>query len=183
MIAWVGDSITAGEAYPGHTPPAELSRLAGVAVGNFGQPGQESRLMINRWRNYVRSCGFSTLVLLAGVNDILQNPLVTADDIFGWLKTMYVDALADGMRVIPVTLTPWGGTAACTPERQAKTEGINALIRSFAASAQLKVADAYVSLAQPGEPTVLRREWSQDGLHPNADGCYALAKTVFGALR
>jgi lysophospholipase L1-like esterase len=175
LVAWVGDSISMGFASSAARPPMVLGTSIGKYVQNFGVPGIQSATCLSNWRSFVQGKGYSTIVLLCGVNDLAAG--AAAASIYANLNTVYQEALSEGMRVLAVRLTPWAAAGSWSPAKQTQTDALNALI-----DATSLVVPVNTDSMGTGSPLVLAAAYdSGDGLHPNAAGSTSLAALVQAA--
>lgn len=165
-VVFFGDSITAfwgrpiGEFFPGHD------------YINRGISGQTTPQMLVRFRADVIALKPVVVVILAGTNDIAGN---TGASSLGMiednLSSMTELARAHGIRVVLATLLPVSDAVVSdqSVHRPPSTiRALNAWIRQYCASERLALLD-YAPAMSDSHGT-LRRELSDDGLHPNAQG-------------
>jgi lysophospholipase L1-like esterase len=117
-----------------------------------------------------------TLIVFGGVNDLYsdltagrKNPVIERD-----LNAIYELAHGAGLRVVAITVAPWGGFAKYwNPRRGENTELLNSWILGQVAQNRVDVAvDAY-PLLSCGKTTELCPDYAtsgQDGLHPGQVG-------------
>ncbi|MCO8270028.1 GDSL-type esterase/lipase family protein [Actinoplanes sp. TRM 88003] len=124
--------------------------------------------------------GARTVILLAGINDIMQAPRQTDPArIAGGLAGLAARARAEGLRVIAGTITPWQGYHSYTPAADRVRLRVNAWIRAGGGGAFDGVADFDRTLRDPLQPLRLNPRYDGgDHLHPNDDGMLALATAV-----
>ncbi|MFJ7150432.1 GDSL-type esterase/lipase family protein [Streptomyces sp. NPDC100445] len=194
-IVAFGDSLTDGT---GSTPdtnrrwPDRLARRlgphrygvlnAGVAGNRLLRDGTGPSALARLAADALDRPRVRVLVLLEGVNDINGTP--EANDPAAYAaayRTLVARAHARGVRVVGVTLTPYGGHPSWTAAREAVRQRVNALIRGgriFDA-----VADADAALRDPAAPARLRPAYDPgDHLHFDDAGMDVLAGTVHRAL-
>jgi lysophospholipase L1-like esterase len=180
-IAFLGDSITQGIYDAAITAPfpqvAVTTKGTGYQAHNFGIGSNGTDQALARWRADIRGRGFTKMVVMIGINDVnlsLPASFVTAN-----LTTIFQEAAADGVTVIPVTLLPRAnpGTAETT-----NLNTINAFITSYAASHGLTRVDAYTDFDDGTGK--MKAIWDIDGgsLHPNQAGQNELGAIVAAAL-
>lgn len=177
-IVWIGDSLTSGELSAPPRPPNSLETLLRVngsttgdhAVYNLGVGGDKTQDCLTNWRTNVRGKGYSTLILLCGVNSAIQGNPVTAAGAFANLQAIMDEARADGLRVIPITVLAHGADAY--------TDSLNALITTYASTYGLTLVDAYNSDLRTGSGLTPAYDFG-DHLHLNAAGADRLAALVF----
>lgn len=130
--------------------------------------------------------GVSTVIILAGVNDIAisemaaQSPFpvlapytqVSADQVIAGHRDMIRQAHAAGLRTVGATLLPMQGSAFSTPHSEAKRAAVNAWIR------ESREYDAVIDLAQAMGHTLDPAHDSGDHLHLNDAGYQAMADAV-----
>lgn len=127
----------------------------------------------------MRGRGAGAVVVLAGVNDLAAG--TSAATIFSNLQTIYDQARADGMQVVPITVLPWSGSGSWTAGKQTETTNLNTSILAYCATNGLVCIDAYNSALRTG--TALTGIYdSGDGLHPNLAGSSVLANLVKAAF-
>jgi lysophospholipase L1-like esterase len=179
VYAFLGDSITQGIYSVAITEPfpagAAANKGATYFGHNFGIGANSSDMILRRWRLDVRERKYSTMVLLAGINDV--NGIIGSATTIANLDAIITEALSDGMTVIVLTLLP-GGKTAGDPLR-VNLDAINTWIR---ARAGITVLDAY-ALFDDGAGK-MKVAWDIDGgsLHPNQTGQTQLAGLVSPAL-
>lgn len=124
--------------------------------------------------------GARAVILLAGINDIMQEPRQTdpARLALG-LAGLAARARAEGLRVVAGTITPWQGYHSYTPAADRVRQRVNAWIRSGGGGAFDGVADFDRALRDPLQPLRLNPRYDGgDHLHPNDEGMRALADAV-----
>lgn len=187
----MGDSTTAGT--PGwksriEAPPSgagdETSQYAwwlmqaepGWHVLNQGVNGERSDQIRDRFGQDVVEHRPSTVVIIAGVNDVYQGR--EAAHVIEQLDAMYDRAAAAKIAVVAGTIVPYN---TATAEQNSRMRQINDWIRSRAAGdPNVTFADTRAAVAAPGEPDVLFE--SPDGLHPSAEGYRRMADVIRRAI-
>jgi acyl-CoA thioesterase-1 len=181
-VVFMGDSITdfwgrpIGEFFPGR------------GYINRGISGQTTPQMLVRFRADVIALKPAVVVILAGTNDIAGNTGASSlEMIEDNLASMTELARAHGIRVVLATLLPVNDDVVKdqTSRRPPATiRALNAWIREYAAREQLGFIDYYAPMVDAHG--ALRKELSDDGLHPNAAGYKVMAplsqKAIDGAL-
>ncbi|MEU6281956.1 GDSL-type esterase/lipase family protein [Streptomyces sp. NPDC047028] len=127
--------------------------------------------------------GARVLIVWEGINDIIRGTAETpvADDFAAAYRTLVTRAHAAGLRVVGVTLTPYGGHPAHTPAREALRQRVNTLIRYGAIFDA--VADADAAVRDPADPRRIRPAYDPgDHLHFDDAGMLAVARVVADAL-
>lgn len=171
-----GDSLTDGY---GVTPtyPALLAASTGLGATNLGESGRTLREMNEKFasRNVARfhdATYRDTLVILGGINDILNEESTTTQSLRESLEAYCSQARAAGFRVVVVTLP---GVAGLPAGREAIRAAHNDWLRGNWRS----IADALADAAMVPElsvPTDAR--YFSDGLHLTPAGMGLLAETV-----
>jgi lysophospholipase L1-like esterase len=163
-VVFMGDSITEGWG------DVADSVFANRDYVNRGISGQTTPQMLLRFRADVIELHPRAVVILAGTNDIAGNTgPATLEQIEGNIASMVELARAHRIRVVLASLLPaahYGWAPEVKP-----IERIAALNRWIAAYAQahgLVHIDYYSPLADAG--SALKKEYSEDGVHPNAAG-------------
>ena len=171
-VVFLGDSITdawgrwAGAFFPGKP------------YVNRGISGQTTPQMLLRFRPDVIALRPRAVVILAGTNDLAGNTgPTTLADIEGNLRSMVELARAHRIRVVLSSVLPVhdqvGPVSASRPPAQILA--LNAWMRGYAQQHGLVYLDYHAAMAGPDG--ALRRELSDDGLHPNAAG-YAVMEPL-----
>lgn len=178
-VAFLGDSITDGwrleEYFPGND------------FVNRGISGQITGQMLGRFKQDVIDVGADAVVILAGTNDIGRGvPQSTTED-----NLMMIFDLADKHRikVIVCTLLPVSDYAKDRGTRFIQTErrppdrinALNAWLKIAARNRKYRLVDYHLVMSD--DAGMLKKEYSDDGLHPNATGYRAMAPHVISAIR
>jgi lysophospholipase L1-like esterase len=177
-IAWIGDSITLGDAAAPSRPPAVLRGLLPArTVYNGGVNGQVVAACASKALGAVASKAGS-LVMLCGVNDIAVG--YSATTAWATLRPALEAALAAGLKVVPVLLTPWYGSAAWTAGKQTETDALNSYIAAWCVSNGSHCVNT--DSLGTGSPLALQAGYdSGDHIHLNATGAGVLAALVQAA--
>src|SRR6266436_8256050 len=188
-VVFMGDSITDmwvlprfGEFFPGKP-----------YIGR-GISGQTTPQMLIRFRPDVIALKPRAVVILAGTNDIAGNTgPMSLEEIEGNLESMSQLAHANGIRVVLAAVLPVhdaghrpDGSAIVVTDRRPpeKILALNEWMKSYAA----KHGDVYLDYfsAMVDEHGFLKKELSEDGLHPNKAGYAVMAplaeKAIVNAL-
>jgi len=181
-VVFMGDSITdfwgrpIGEFFPGR------------GYINRGISGQTTPQMLVRFRADVIALKPAVVVILAGTNDVAGNTgassLAMVEDNIASMTEL---AQAHGIRVILASLLPVNDYIQHDQSLHRPPAAIRALnrwIASYAAGRQLGFIDYYPAMTDASG--ALKRELSDDGLHPNAAGYAVMAplaqRAIEGAL-
>jgi lysophospholipase L1-like esterase len=178
-VVFMGDSITdlwgrsVGEFFPGKP------------YINRGISGQTTPQMLIRFRPDVIALQPKVVVILAGTNDIAGNsgPMtlaMTEDN----LATMGELARSHGIRVVFASLLPvsdYGHNREGNPIKQTERrppdqiKALNEWIKRYAGENRCVYLDYFMAMVD--ESGMLKKELSDDGLHPNARG-YAVMQPL-----
>lgn len=193
-VVFMGDSIT------------DIWNLADAFPGkpyvNRGISGQTTPQMLVRMYPDVIDLKPAAMVVLAGTNDVAQNTgPETITMIEENLMAMTELAQKHGIKVILCSLTPVSDytmmtpgrgapplAAGATPAHRIQTVGrppadilrLNAWIKSYAASVGATYCDYYSAVVDPSG--FFKEGFSNDGLHPNAQGFQLMAPVVEAAI-
>lgn len=176
-VVLYGDSITEGwvAAAPGF--------FAGRPWFGRGISGQTTAQMLVRFRQDVVALRPGVVVILAGTNDLAGNAgPSTPEMVLDNLVSMTEIARASGIRVVlssvlPAADYPWRpGLGPAT-----KIVALNGLIRGYAARSGAVYLDYHSAMAD--ERGGMRRELSEDGVHPNTAGYAVMAPLAEDAVK
>jgi lysophospholipase L1-like esterase len=201
-IVTFGDSITDGA---GSTPDVDrrwpdvlwqrihASKLP-FSVVNEGISGNQilgDGLGVNALARFDRDVlakpGARSVIILEGINDIgfsggmvpgFSPPdTITAQAIITGYDQLIARAHGRGLRVIGGTMTPWQGSPAFTPAKEAVRQAVNDWLRKTAPLDG--VIDFDMATRDPGDPARLARTFdSGDHIHPNDAGYAAMAAAI-----
>jgi len=185
-VVFLGDSIT-----DFWSRPASGGFFPGKAYINRGVDGQTSPQMLIRFKADVIALQPKVIVILAGTNDIAGNTgPTTLEQIADNLSSMADLARAHGVRVVLASVLPVSDyghradgrnliqTERRSPDRIVK---LNSWIRQYASENGYTYLDYFSVMAdQSGK---LRRDLSEDGLHPNARGYAVMAPLAEQAIK
>jgi lysophospholipase L1-like esterase len=188
VVAALGDSITDQRSGGGGYLKELRKACPGSEFLDFGKGGDMTNQMRRRWEQdilpQVGSLGLTTLLVYGGVNDLYSdltahriNTRIEED-----LTKIYSGAHKAGLKVVAVTVSPWGGfTKYFNPRRGQNTLLLNAWILGQVADGLVDHAvDSHTPLSC-GDPTKLCPDYefpSKDGLHPAKEGHQILAKKL-----
>jgi lysophospholipase L1-like esterase len=176
-VVFMGDSITDnwGRKYS--------KFFEGKPYVNRGIGGQTTPQMLIRFRPDVIALKPRVVVILAGTNDIAGNTgAMTLEAIEDNLASMAELAAANKIRVVLASVMPVCDyvrtqTVQRPPE---KIISLNAWIKDFAAKNSHVYLDYYSAMLD--DKQMLRREITDDGLHPNAAGYDIMAPLAEKAI-
>jgi lysophospholipase L1-like esterase len=189
VIAAVGDSLTDPRSHGGGYLDYVKARCPGLELDNFGRGGTMVNQMRRHFDEEVASSQkpYTHLVVFGGVNDLYSDltALRTPAKIETDLGYMYGVAKARGMRVIVLTVAPWGGfTRYFNPSRGEATHTLNAWIREQPAAGRVDgVIDAYALLSCGDPDTLCDRFFTpfKDGIHFGPEGHRLLGEALYRA--
>lgn len=163
-VVFMGDSIT--EFWSG----APESIFADRDYIDRGISGQTTPQMLLRFRADVIALKPKAVVILAGTNDIAGNTgPETLEQIEGNLASMIELAQAHGITVVLASLLP-AARYDWAPQVKPieKIAALNRWIAAYAREHGLVHIDYHTPMADAG--SALKKEYSEDGVHPNAAG-------------
>jgi lysophospholipase L1-like esterase len=175
-VVFMGNSITEGWA------PLFAELFPGKPYIGRGISGQTTPQMLLRFRQDVIALEPRVGVILAGTNhNARQTGPSTLEMIEDNLASMAELARAHGIRVVlssvlPVYDYPWKPGLQPAP----KIIALNAWMKSYAARNGDVYLDYHTAMAD--ERQGLRREYSEDGVHPNAAGYRVMAPLAEQAI-
>jgi lysophospholipase L1-like esterase len=177
-VVFMGDSITD---FWGHQVG---TFFPGRPYVNRGISGQTTPQMLVRFRADVIALKPAAVVILAGTNDIAGNSgPATLAMIEDNLASMADLARAHGIRVVMASVMPVNDDVIKDQTTQRPPETIRALntwIKAYAARERLVFLDYYAAMVDArGE---LKKELTDDGLHPNAAGYEVMAPLAQSAI-
>jgi lysophospholipase L1-like esterase len=185
-VVFLGDSITdfwSGAAFGGFFP--------GKPYVNRGISGQTTPQMLVRFRADVIDLRPKAVVILAGTNDIAGNTgPMTLTQTESNVMTMAELASVHGIRVVLASVLPvnnYGRDGDGKPIIQTDRRPIpdilnlNAWIKSYAEQNGHIYLDYFSSMVD--NEGMLKKEFSGDGLHPNAKGYLVMAPLADRAIQ
>ena len=168
-IVFLGDSVTdrwddAGEFFPG------------LPYANRGIAGQATPEMLLRFRRDVIELRPMAVVIMAGAGDVAVG--LPIEETRRNLASMADIARAHEIDVVFASNLPAGDYAQTRPGERppGRLDELNAWIKGYALSSENGFVDYRPAVSD--ERGVLRREFSEDGVHLNARG-YAAMREVF----
>jgi len=180
---FIGDSITDFWQQP---------RFGGFFPGkdyvDRGISAQTTPQMLIRFRPDVIALKPRAVVILAGTNDIAGNTgPMTNDDIQNNLASMAELAKANNIRVVLASITPVSAYHAApnappqtTRRPVERIQAINAWMKTYAAANKHVYLDYYTAMID--STGMLKTEFSEDDLHPNAAGYKAMTPLAEAAI-
>jgi len=150
---------------------------------NRGISGQTTPQMLIRFRQDVIHLKPSTVVLLAGINDIAENTgPSTIEMIANNIVSMAELAKANHINVIicsvlPANKFPW--REGLKPAE--KVIKLNALLQSYSKKHKLAYVDYYSAMVN--DSNGLKKELGEDGIHPNKNGYLIMEPILEKAIK
>ena len=182
---FLGDSIT--DAWD---DPAYGGFFPGKPYANRGIGGQTTPQMLIRMKPDVLAFKPRVLVLLAGTNDIAGNTGPTTDEaIQDNIAAMAELAAAHGVRVVLASILPVsnyhhqpdrGGPPQTVRRPPGRIRQLNAWLQQYAAANGHVFLDYFSAVAD--DHGMLREEFSEDDLHPNAKAYAVMAPLADAAI-
>jgi lysophospholipase L1-like esterase len=176
-VVFMGNSITEGWA------PLFAEQFPGKPYIGRGISGQTTPQMVLRFHQDVIALAPKVVVILGGTNDIAGNTgPSTLEMIENNLAAMTEMAEGNGIRVVlcsvlPVYDYPWRPGLTPAP----KIVALNAWLRQYAATHGAVYLDYHAAMAD--ERQGMRKEFSEDGVHPNRAGYDVMARLVAPAIQ
>jgi lysophospholipase L1-like esterase len=184
-IVFIGDSITFN--WPGL---ATKDHFSGMEVISRGIAGQLTAQMLLRFRQDVIDLHPQVVVILGGSNDIERVMPPSLPVIEGNLASMAQLARTNGIHVVLSSIPPVhdsGHDEKGEPSKRTPTHPperireLNEWIKGFAKHQDCVYVDYYSSLVD--DQGFLKREYSDDGLHPNAAGYAVMEPLAVQAIK
>jgi lysophospholipase L1-like esterase len=165
---------------------------AGIGGGRLLRDGLGPNMVSRFDRDVLERAGVSHAIVMIGVNDF-GIPHRNKEDSPAYRAALVLDmeqaqrqlvarAHARGVCVIGATITPYSGSGyyAPGPENEADRQAYNRFVRESGVFDG--VADFDAALRDPARPAYLKKDYDNDGLHPNKAGYEAMAQSVPLAL-
>lgn len=174
-VVLMGDSIT--EFWDKNSPLLQDKRVV-----NRGVSGQTTPQMLVRFRADVINLKPAVVLILAGTNDVAGNTgPITVPAIAGHIESMAELALAHGIvpvicAVVPANRYYWNPVLKPAQDLIA----LNGLLKAYAQRKNLIYVDYYSPMVD--DQAGLKREYSGDGVHPNAAGYAVMAPLAAQAI-
>lgn len=187
VIAAIGDSLTDPRSHGGGYLEYLKTRCPTLEIDNFGK----GATMVNQMRRAfdeqvaVSPRRYTHLVIFGGVNDLYSDLTAfrTPAKIEKDLDYMYTWGKAHHVKVIALTVAPWGGFKRYfNPSRAAATLTVNAWIREQPKAGHVdSVIDAYTLLACGDSERLCESylEPFKDGIHFGPKGHEVLGQALY----
>jgi lysophospholipase L1-like esterase len=177
-VVFMGDSITdhwkLDESFPGKP------------YVNRGISGQTTEQMLIRFQNDVVNTHAAAVVILAGTNDIAGNTgPISVEEIENNFSAMMAIAKANRIPVVVSAILPVHNYTERSqiffPSRSMdKIRDLNKWLKDAAARDHYAYVDYFSAMLD--DKGLLKRELSEDGLHPNAAGYTVMVKMLEPAI-
>jgi lysophospholipase L1-like esterase len=169
-VVFMGDSIT--EWWENEDP----SFFANKPYVNRGISGQTTGEMLERFERDVIESKPTTVVILAGTNDIAEmNGPITNQEIMKNIAAMAEMAHEHKIRVVLCSVLP-----AHRLRAPGKIIKLNSMIKSYAEKNKHAYVDYYSAMVDDNKR--LKSDYTEDGLHPNVAGYKVMAPLVEKAI-
>lgn len=187
VVAAIGDSLTDARAHGGKFLDYLKQRCPESEFVNYGKGGDMVNQMRRRFDPQVLGSGksFTHLIVWGGVNDLYSDLTAgrTPHKVARDLSYMYAAAHERGMKVVAITVAPWGGFKQYYNARRGGTTlELNRWIEKQAEEGAVDaVIDAY-SLLSCGDPQRLCKDYEisfRDGLHIGPKGHEVIGKALY----
>jgi hypothetical protein len=192
VVAAVGDSLTDTRVGGGLYLAWLKRRCPNSQFDAYGVGGQRTNHMRWRFLHDVFGVGarpdagtprYTHVIILGGINDLSASPTrhVDLSDIRHNLSMMYREARQRGVKVVALTLPPWGHLADYD-RRPAATLELNRWIVDQRAEHRVDFTVEIHPLLSCGDPHTLCpafRRFGNDEIHWNAEGHAVVARAIF----
>ncbi len=186
VVAALGDSLTDSRSGGGGYLDVLRRACPESSFINFGKGGDMTNQMRRRMEAEILpqrdSLGLNTLLVYGGVNDLYSDLTAgrTNDRIEEDLEGIYVDARRAGLRVVAITVSPWGGFSKYYNERRGQnTQLLNSWILSRVAKGSVDVVmDSHPLLSCGPFLCPEYRGSFADGLHFGKEGHQVLGEKL-----
>lgn len=187
VVAAVGDSLTDPRSHGGGYLEYLKTRCPTLELDNFGK----GATMVNQMRRSfddqiaIAPKRYTHLVIFGGVNDLYSDLTAfrTPAKIETDLAYMYAWGKAHNLKVVALTVAPWGGFKRYfNPSRAEATRTVNAWIREQPKAGHVDyVIDAYALLSCGDTESLCDRyvEPFKDGIHFGPKGHEVLGQALF----
>ena len=187
VVAALGDSLTDARSGGGYLKVLE-SHCPQSQFVNFGKGADMTNQMRRRYENnivpQINALGLTTLLVYGGVNDLYSDLTAgrTNARIEEDLSAIYDSAKENGLEVIAITVSPWGGFSRYFNERRGQnTRLLNSWILGQVSRDKVDYAvDSFPQLSC-GNPDVLCPEYEtrhHDGIHLGPQGHTILGEKI-----
>ena len=174
-VVFMGDSIT--EFWANQPDFARDSARVGRGIGR-----QSSPQILLRFRNDVINLKPRVVHIMAGTNDIAEATGRESDDeIEGYISNMVELAQLHGIKVVLASIPPAADFFWHTGLNPApRIRALNNWLKTYAMEQKLTYVDYWSVLSAPDGG--MKRDFSDDGVHPNANGYLAMEPLAKAAI-
>lgn len=189
VIAALGDSLTDRRSGGGGYLDVVRAACPKTVIDNYGKGGDMVNQMRRRFEQEIlpqaRTRGYTHLVVYGGVNDLYSDQTAgrTNERIEADLTAIYRAARAEGLEIVAITVSPWGGfTRYFTPRRAETTRQLNRWILEQRSTGLVDVVVDSYPLLSCGDPERLCPDYARpDGLHLTPQGQQILGQALLEA--
>jgi lysophospholipase L1-like esterase len=177
----MGDSLTDTKAGGGQFLSYLAKKCPGSRFESKGKGGQMVNQMRRRFARDALGKDHSHVLIFGGVNDLYSDETAgrTVAKITGDLAAMYEAARARGLKVVALTVAPWGGFKHFTPRRAETTRQLNAWILQQKEEGKIDAVLATGPVLSCGDDDRLCPGLGRkDGLHLTAAGQEKLGEAL-----
>jgi lysophospholipase L1-like esterase len=191
-VAAIGDSLTDPRSNGGRYLRFLAERCPESRFDSYGKGGEMVNQMRRRFAEDVLGIPpgpgkprYTHVIVFGGVNDLYSDLTAhrTVKKITSDLSAMYAAAREHGLRVVALTVTPWGGLSRYfTPARAATTAELNRWILAQPGAGTVDFAVDAFPLLSCGSPDSLCEAYAKpyhDGLHFGPEGHRRIADALF----
>jgi lysophospholipase L1-like esterase len=174
-VVFIGDSIT--EFWANQPDFARDSARVGRGIS-----GQSSPQILLRFRTDVINLKPRVVHIMAGTNDIAENTgRETDEESEGYISNMVELAQLHGIKVVLASIPPAADFFWHTGlNPAARIRALNNWLKTYAMQQRLTYVDYWSVLSAPDGG--MRRDFSNDGVHPNANGYLAMEPLAKAAI-
>jgi lysophospholipase L1-like esterase len=184
-VVAMGDSLTDTRVGGGKFLSYLAKKCPQSRFESKGKGGQMVNQMRKRFARDVLGKGYTHVLIMGGVNDLYSDKTAgrTVAKIQSDLAAMYAAARAQGMKVIALTVAPWGGFSHHTPARAVTTRQLNSWIMSQQTEGAVDAAVDTGPVLSCGDPERLCEGLGRkDGLHWAPAGHEKLGEALFARV-
>ncbi|MEI9936719.1 MAG: SGNH/GDSL hydrolase family protein [Pseudomonadota bacterium] len=187
LIAAIGDSLTDPHSHGGGYLEYLKTRCPTLEIDNFGKGATMVNQMRHSFDDQVAASPkhYTHLVIFGGVNDLYSDLTAfrTPAKIEADLGYMYAWGKAHDVKVVALTVAPWGGFKRYfNPSRAEATRTVNAWIREQPKLGHVDhVVDAYALLSCGDPESLCDRFFTpfKDGIHFGPEGQQLLGQALY----
>lgn len=188
VVAALGDSLTDARSGGGYLKVL-AARCPQSRFENFGKGADMTNQMRRRFESdivpQIDALSLTTLIVYGGVNDLYSDLTAgrTNIRIEEELSAIYASAKDNGLEVVALTVSPWGGFSRYFNERRGQnTRLLNSWILGQVSRGKITQAVDTFPLLSCGSPDILCADYetrSHDGIHLGPQGHTLLGEKLF----